>query len=297
MKALIFNKELHQYRLDGNVIPSVTEICSPTLPNTPKIKAAAIYGTAIHKAIYDLYKTGKCLYMFFEIARRTLDKIKEQFSDDQYSLEFEKIGYFDHKDVQFAGTCDLVVSDKKTNKVCAVVDFKTSDEKEWHPAQLSGYNLIFGDLKSQLFNTYIDDYSSNLVRQNAVDFIKIYRAWKNPPDLTVLPDDENKIKVIADYFERVIAAKKHAEILEHSFEEFKKNLIDKMESKHIKKFIYKNLSFTRTEPTFSLRFNSKKFKEDYPDVYDKYISPTAINASLRIKEINFKEQDNGKDIL
>lgn len=294
-RVLEFQKENHKYilkTLNRNKvvecleIPSVTQICSPRLSVTASVKAAAIHGTAVHGAICDLGKTGKCNYQFEEVAKNVLTKIYEKYPKNQYDFEFENVGYWQNPDDEkqaFAGTADLIV--KKGKKVVAIIDFKTSKPQEWHAMQVSGYAMIFGSENSELYDLYVSSSCVKLIRVQKKDFFSKYLNWLTPADLTVLPDDETKINLISQKFENILKLKKELEEVEADFDIFKKNLLTQMQSKNIKKFKYRNIYFTATEPTYSFRLDTKKFKEDNPEVYQKYAFPTEISAALRIKEV------------
>lgn len=141
---LKFDEEKHEYTSNGNVLPSVTEICSPIsfekLDALPKImlKRASERGTAVHEQISNFI-------------------ITEEYDLD--SMEMECVPYFcafmnwwktynptplfselivGGEELGYAGTCDFVCEiDGKT----VLIDFKTSStlDKKSLSVQLYGY--------------------------------------------------------------------------------------------------------------------------------------------------------------
>jgi hypothetical protein len=293
MKELTFDKKVHKYYLDGKEIASVTQICSKPLPNTPTIQSAALYGTQVHSEIVKYFKKGKCKLEFRDKVIGVKNKINELFPQDKYDYIFEGIGYYEKEGIVFAGTCDLVIYEKGSEKVVAIVDFKTGQVQEWHALQLSGYNLIFANDKSvKLYDIYI---SKEGVKEQRTQFLKgaflgCYKEYINPTDLSILPDEEKKISLIAQKFEKVLKVKRELEAVESDFETFKENLMKRMDLKGIKKFFYKNISFTKVDASFAMRLDSKKLKAEKPEIYQNYLTPSEISPSLRIKEIENKEE-------
>ena len=81
---------------------------------------------------------------------------------------------------------------------------------------------------------------------------------------------------IAD-FERQIKEIKAQE------DEMKKAILDEMESKNIIKVDTEDLTITYVAGTDREKFDSKKFRQDNPDLYDEYISMIPVKSSIRIK--------------
>ena len=51
----------------------------------------------------------------------------------------------------------------------------------------------------------------------------------------------------------------------------------------IKKFNSDKLDITYIEESTKETFDSKQFKADYPDVYEKYVKTSKVSDSIRIK--------------
>ena len=63
----------------------------------------------------------------------------------------------------------------------------------------------------------------------------------------------------------------------------KKAILDEMEAKGIIKVDMDELTITYIAPTDRETFDSKTFKKENPDEYDKYIRLTPVKSSIRIK--------------
>ena len=126
-----FDERFHVYRLNGEIIPSVTKIirtiAGKDLSHIPPdiLQKAAARGTAIHKEI----ETG-------EIQSAEAKWIEQNIV--RASCQFEQKFYHTMDDFTYAGTADIVASD-------ILFDIKTQKEADvlsW-ALQLNLYNLFF----------------------------------------------------------------------------------------------------------------------------------------------------------
>lgn len=127
----IFDERFHVYRLNGEIIPSVTKIirtiAGKDLSHIPPeiLKNAAERGTAIHKEI----ETGVIQSMEAKWIEQNIVRA---------SCQFEQKFYHTVDDFTYAGTADIVASD-------TLFDIKTQKEADilsW-ALQLNLYNLFF----------------------------------------------------------------------------------------------------------------------------------------------------------
>ena len=127
----IFDERFHVYRLNGEIIPSVTKIirtvAGKDLSHIPPeiLKKAAERGTAIHKEIEtEEIQSAEAKWIEQNIVRA--------------SCKFEQQFYHTVDDFTYAGTADIVASD-------TLFDIKTQKEADilsW-ALQLNLYNLFF----------------------------------------------------------------------------------------------------------------------------------------------------------
>lgn len=150
---LTFDAEKHEYRINGKLVPSVTEICAPLTAldmgklNPALINAAANRGTIVHELteLIDYGTAVEDLELYPDIGgyitayQRFLRDYSPQWTRIEYRLGSEEIG--------LAGTLDRMgVID---NMPC-IVDIKTTasatrpTKVSW-VAQLSGYRMLCGN--------------------------------------------------------------------------------------------------------------------------------------------------------
>lgn len=87
---------------------------------------------------------------------------------------------------------------------------------------------------------------------------------------------------IANELREILLAKK---TISEREEEIKSQLLKEMTLKDIIKIEneIEGIEITRILPTERETFNSKRLKEDNPDLYDEYITMTPVKSSLRLK--------------
>lgn len=85
--------------------------------------------------------------------------------------------------------------------------------------------------------------------------------------------------------ENLIALDSGCKRLDKSLKDLKGKLKEYMEENKIKKIDTKNGAITFIESSEDVRFSSKDFKADYPDLYNKYSKLSPKASSVRIKAI------------
>lgn len=63
----------------------------------------------------------------------------------------------------------------------------------------------------------------------------------------------------------------------------KQRILEEMESNGILKIDTDDLAITYVAPTSREAFDSKKFRQCYPDIYDDFVSISPVKASIRMK--------------
>ena len=101
-----------------------------------------------------------------------------------------------------------------------------------------------------------------------MEMIQIYKD-----EVMLTTEATNKIAEL----ERTIAELKKMQ------DEVKKAIIDEMEQKGVVKLDNDVITITYIAPTDRETVDSKKFKEEQPDMYDEYVKISPVKASVRIK--------------
>lgn len=139
--VVTYNEELHQYKIDGKVVPTVTELATKFsnlktdwLREHPQY---AEHGTVVHNELALYYAEGK------ELTEPDAIAIAEQLlpSDD---MQTEVLVY--NQTLGYAGTCDMLVVSGKV--VRYIIDFKTGRHlnSKYCRCQLSLYMLALEDM-------------------------------------------------------------------------------------------------------------------------------------------------------
>lgn len=164
--ALTFNPENHEYRLDGVVIPSVTQILkSAGLSNFDGVSQELLernarFGTAVHKAI-ELKCQGNLDESTVDEALIPYINAFELFMDT-YGFKPERHEVCDyHPNYRFGYTIDAIGTTADGKK--AVVDIKTGQPKPADEIQVfGGYSL--GEKADKYIIVYLspDDFKTNV---------------------------------------------------------------------------------------------------------------------------------------
>lgn len=99
--------------------------------------------------------------------------------------------------------------------------------------------------------------------------------FKNPVELfkeanvTVL----DELRIMEEQYKMITAGR----------DKLKETLLQQMELYGIDKFENDNMSITYVKGSTGTKFNSSKFKKEYPDVYKDYCEPSIRAASIRFK--------------
>lgn len=81
---------------------------------------------------------------------------------------------------------------------------------------------------------------------------------------------------IAEFEKKIKKLKEQEDLL-------KQSILEEMEAKGIVKIENDDLLISYIAPTDRETFDSKKLREDNPDLYDEYIKISKVKASIRIK--------------
>jgi len=140
-----FDEASHTYRVDGEVLPSVSTILRPivSFDGIPAevLSAAAARGVAVHKAcelddLGDLIEESvdPSIAGYLEAWRKFRRELRAEVFDT------EQRRY--HSIQRYAGTRDAIV---RIGRRLWLIDRKTSAAAPWHAIQLAGYQLLAED--------------------------------------------------------------------------------------------------------------------------------------------------------
>lgn len=95
--------------------------------------------------------------------------------------------------------------------------------------------------------------------------------------------ENNNVALLEDVTNELVRLDKLEKQLKVEKDNLRSKLLEEMEKNNIRKIDVEVLSITYKEPSTRETFNSKKLREDNPDLYDEYIEFTPIKSSLLIK--------------
>ena len=89
--------------------------------------------------------------------------------------------------------------------------------------------------------------------------------------------------LVSDAINTIVEIEKQIKDLEALQDSYKENLLKEMEENNVLKVDTEELSISYVAPSTRETLDSKKLKEDLPDIYDLYVKFTDVKSSLRIK--------------
>lgn len=278
-----FNEERHEYKLDGKIIPSVTQLLSKhgltadySMVPESILSAKAERGTLIHKEIQDYIEknevgfTQECTLFADWIAKNPLEDMKcEQIV---------------HNDV-CAGKFDLL--GKRGDKMI-LIDFKTTSSKhleDWR-WQLSLYDYLLGcgsELHVLWMNDGLEDIQVERVPDTEIE--SLFQAEEKgeiyTPKGLVFPSES--LSKIENLERQLFDFKTKTDAIEKKKSELLDELKGAMESQKIKSLDYRSISITYVAPSKRSTFDRKKFETEHPEMKGKYEKESNVKSSIRIK--------------
>lgn len=95
---------------------------------------------------------------------------------------------------------------------------------------------------------------------------------------------ENEIGILdTEVSKKVAEFEKALKEIKEKEEELKQNILTEMENKNILKLETDDLMITYIATVERETFDIKRFREDYPDLYDEYVKFSPIKSSIRVK--------------
>jgi hypothetical protein len=278
-----FNEKNHEYRLDGKVIPSVSQLLKKhgltvdySMIPEAILSAKAERGTLIHKEIQDYIESGESGFT----------KESKLFADwlEQNPLEDMKCEQIVHNDT-CAGRFDLL--GRRGDKLI-LIDFKTTatkhiDDWRW---RLSLYNNLLG-ADAELHILWLNDGLEDIMMDKIPDaeIERLFEAERKgeiyiAPSL-VFPSES--LAMIEDLEKQLYDFKTKADAIEKKKNELLEGLKNAMESQKIKSLDYRSISITYVAPSKRVTFDRKKFETEHPEMKGKYEKESDVKSSIRIK--------------
>lgn len=287
---ITFDKDNHAYYKDGDIKPSVSQILDRVfgskfdeIKDNPFVIRARDKGTLIHKAIENYVKKGIKpdfpmieFDNFLKICKE--QKIKFDIAEE-YLYCLTPYG-------DYCGTADNIFTAGKL-----LTDTKTGSKKDidrW-TKQLSLYakakNYMGGNIEKiaviWVHNDINEYIPLQILPDNELnDIIKAYYSNETMKEVV----SAELATVNAEISTKISQTIEAIEKLEEVVKLFREAVLSEMQLKGIKKFDNGQISITYIEPTTRVSIDSKKLKEELPDVYSKYSKISDVKASVKISK-------------
>lgn len=296
-----FDEQTHTYTNEqGTELISVTTLLkragiSPSYGFVKEdvLKAAAEKGTIVHKEIEDYIKKGEI--GFTTELHEFISYIKENNIE---VLASEKVVYDD----KVAGTIDLIV--KKPNGKITYVDFKTTSTIHTQSVswQLSLYKYLDLNNDYENYQDYLDadlevwhflnDGSleiKGLLEVTTPEIDRLYECYVNGTEYKLLTSENDLAELyeaekIIEYFEN---EKTKAE---ENVRVVRERIIESMKKQGITHFENDKIIITYIPPTQAENFDSKRFRQEQPEIANQYIKIVDKKEQVRIKLKESKDE-------
>ena len=287
--GIIFDSVNHKYYKDGDLKPSVGEIVNfylnIDLSNIPPeiLKSAQDRGTDIH-LMCDKILTGEDFETIYSKEYKDFEYLRKKHKIKANSIEGIVYAWTPQGD--YCGTYDLYDSKSKI-----LYDIKTSYEKhieEWtlktnlyryaleqNKSQVKEIKIIY--LPSEKSPNKAEVFNLEILPDNKVEeVVKAYYRQERPTQLVELKTlSKDAIKQLALAFSTI-------ERIQTEIDTIKQRVKEEMESRGIYNFQCPEFNISIRKEHIQKRFDGKKFKEDFPEIYEKYVKDIEIKSSINI---------------
>ena len=295
--SVVFKEENHTYTLDGLPLSGITGLLHKyVFPD----KYKAIPDKVLAKAAERGHKTHAEIQMF--VTGFTPSKPSRETAN--FIKHFDKINFIASEyivsDGEFwASAIDIV--DEYAN----LYDIKTTSQLDeaWLSWQLSIYAYFFElqnpDKKAgKLFGVWLRDNICKLVEVQRIpsDIVKgLLNAavwgdvWVNPLQLSRREDSEvseaaaEKLAALDKAEQEVMKIEKMAEDWKRQRDELRAGLLALMVASGTRTFETEHFKLTVKKASTRKSFDAKAFREDYPEIAERYEKETPVSESLIVK--------------
>lgn len=287
-----FDELLHLYTLpteDGNkILRGITPIVSAVYHtydcvDEATLKKAAEVGKNYHKQYQ--FETENEFYS------EACKSQKEE--EDKRGLAPIRCEFLVSDEERIASAIDIVYINEKGEII--LCDIKTTSDvhyDEWR-LQLSIYKYLFelqtGKKVSGLVVAHINkhDYKCNMLDIQPLEVEEVKRIiedYFSGKELIAKPEQKG-LAVVKDYEGAMLKYLRLEAEIKAFKEKFNDLVLKTMQENGDKSYKTDCLSITRVLETSKKSFDSKKFKEDYPELFEKYQKESVTKEHLLIKAI------------
>lgn len=287
--GIIFDSINHRYFKDGDEKVSVGKLVnwymSIDLSNIPPetLKAAQDRGTDVHLLV-DKILSGEDFETKYAYEYKCFEQLRKKFKIKADSIE--EIVYAFTPNGDYCGTYDLYDSKSKI-----LYDIKTTYEKhieEWTykcnlyryaleqaGKQVKAIKIIY--LPKETNPNIADVINLEIIPNSKVEeIVRCYFQKTKPTQLVELESlPKERIKQLTLAFETIRQIQKE-------IDNWKESIKEEMEKRGIESFKCEDFYISIYKAHKRKTFDSKKFKEDFPEIYEKYNKECDVKSCLNI---------------
>lgn len=314
---IVFNQEEHSYTVNNEIASiSVTQLLRKhglapnySAVNPEVLKQASERGTNIHRDLECLISVED--YEPFTREGEAFSKYLKEFVDCACA---EQLLAYRYKSMWICGTADVIGYFKKKDKGCFVADHKTTANinKEYVSWQVSILDYMLRKLGNEPINDksfkewkgadefmcfhYSKDGDLNVIKLDKVPDEEIERLFECEYNGEIYKrrelvlDDEIEGNMITitrsiDQMEKTLKALKAQQ------DKIKNYILEKMQEQGIKSVKNDFFSLTYVAPQEKVVVDSKKLKDNYPEVYKECLKLSQVKPQVRIKIMGDDEDE------
>lgn len=285
---MTFDKELHRYFLGAMELHGVTRLLHDKFdPTTTYEFADNTTGTLAHEDI-DSINTAT-MYVIAPApttahGERYLEWLKDsglQVLESEYIVT-DNTKYASPIDTVYTdGDGKVLIADTKTYKAMTPI-YRTM--AQW---QLSIYALLFEEQTGiKPAGAFILQVNEDKAVRHDIDIIEkdnvrrlLYEEDFNPYELAVEETTLTKVIMLSDILDEYNRQK---EAIEKELETFKAKMIEEMKANKFTKVEQGRYKFALVAESTTERFDSKRFKDERPDLYEQYKTISTRSEFLKI---------------
>lgn len=292
---VVFKEDTHQYFLRDKELKGITStLIHRAFPDKYKDVDPAVLAKAAEKG-HALHVAIECFDVFGGNPEEAEDPRILSYSNikKEYGLTTIANEYLVSDEQHYASAIDIVMVNKD-NEIC-IVDTKTTYYLDMASTglQLSIYKRFFEFQNPHLKvahmyvlwlpnrdHTIAKLHELSVVSDDIIDSLIEADLNEQPFDITTtygtLPARLNDVE------DEIIRIDAEMKMWKERQDELKKGLYDLMEKYDIKSFTGQKIKLTRVLPTKSESIDTKRLKEEHPDIYAQYAKTTERSGSLKI---------------
>jgi hypothetical protein len=280
--GVVFNPVGHTYTLNGKMLNGITHVIKDKLfpdeyKNVPEhiLKQAAIRGSEIHKIIE----------MYDSCSIKTNGSIElENYIDLSYRNKFLlhhiQSEYLVTDGEQYASAIDKVYEDGNGGVILADIKTTYMLNMNYVSWQLSIYKYFF-----KLANPYINVSGLCVIwlKGEMSAIWPVHEHSEEEVKKLLYSDEIPTSSPIVDFDEEdLIRLKKEADEAKKAYDTKKLEVQQYMVDMATKQIVGNKCKITIKEDTERISFDTKRFKDEHPDLYEQYVTKSTVKGGLLI---------------